>query len=237
VREEVWGEGRDVTARPTIVYLHGFRSSPASIKAARLSEYVAALPPELRPRLHVPTLTDRPAAAIAGVIAWVDAHADPVALTFVGSSLGGYYATHLAERCGARAVLINPTTRPCDDLQAWRGVQTNLYTGEAFEVTDAHFAELSALAVPRITRPERYFLLVETGDEVLDWRLAVAHYAGAWQYVRGGGDHSFTDFVAQLPAILRFAGVAVAPSAAWLPEPADLPGDRQRAEPLQGHVR
>ena len=67
---------------------------------------------------------------------------------------------------------------------------------------------LRALAVPRITRPERYFLLAETGDEVLDWRLAVAHYAGSWQYVRGGGDHSFTDFAAQLPAILRFAGVA-----------------------------
>ena len=197
-----------MTAQPMIVYLHGFRSSPASIKAARLSEYVAALPPAMRPHLHVPALTDRPAAAVADVAAWVDAHADRGALTFVGSSLGGYYATHLAERYGARAVLINPTTRPCDDLQAWRGVQTNLYTGEAFEVTDDHFAQLSALAVPRITRPERYFLLVETGDEVLDWRLAVAHYAGAWQYVRGGGDHGFADFVAQIPAILRFAGVA-----------------------------
>ena len=191
----------------TIVYLHGFRSSPASIKATRLAEYVAALPAATRPQLHVLALTDRPAVAVAGVAAWVDAHADRAALTFVGSSLGGYYATHLAERCGARAVLINPTTRPYDDLQAWRGVQTNLYTGAAFEVTDAHFAELRALAVPRITRPGRYFLLVETGDEVLDWRLAVAHYAGAWQYVRGGGDHSFTDFAAQLPAILRFAGV------------------------------
>jgi predicted esterase YcpF (UPF0227 family) len=168
---------------------------------------VAALPVAARPQLHVPALTDRPALAIASVAQWVERHADRAALTFVGSSLGGYYATHLAERYGARAVLINPTTRPYDDLQSSRGVQTNLYTGAAFEVTDAHFAELFTLAVPRITRPERYFLLVETGDEVLDWRLAMAHYAGAWQYVRGGGDHSFTDFAAQLPAILRFAGV------------------------------
>ncbi|MFO1315883.1 MAG: YqiA/YcfP family alpha/beta fold hydrolase [Burkholderiales bacterium] len=191
----------------TIVYLHGFRSSPASIKAARLSECVAALPAPTRPRLHVPALTDRPAVAVAGVAAWVDAHAAHDALTFVGSSLGGYYATYLAERYGARGVLINPTTRPYQDLEPSCGVQTNLYTGEAFEVTDEHFAELRALAVPRITRPERYFLLVETGDEVLDYRLAVAYYAGAWQYVRGGGDHSFTAFAAQLPAILRFAGV------------------------------
>ncbi len=192
----------------TIVYLHGFRSSPASAKAQHLQRVVDAMPAANRPALHVPTLTDRPAVAIANVADWVTQHADPANLTFIGSSLGGYYATHLAERFGARAALINPTTRPYDDLAEWRGVQTNLYTGEAFEVTDAHFAELRALAVPRITRPERYFLLVETGDEVLDYRLAVAFYGGAWQYVRGGGDHSFQDFAAQVPAILRFAGVA-----------------------------
>ena len=192
----------------TIVYLHGFRSSPASAKAQHLQRIVRALPEAQRPVLHIPTLTDRPAIAIANVVDWVRQHAEPSNLTFIGSSLGGYYATHLAERFGARAVLINPTTRPYDDLAAWRGVQTNLYTGESFEVTDAHFVELRALAVPRITRPERYFLLVETGDEVLDYRLAVAFYGGAWQYVRGGGDHSFQDFAAQVQAILRFAGVA-----------------------------
>ncbi|MFO1413578.1 MAG: YqiA/YcfP family alpha/beta fold hydrolase [Burkholderiales bacterium] len=193
-----------------IVYLHGFRSSPASKKAQVVEAAVAELPAATRPQLFVPTLTDRPAVAIAGVVDWVARHADPARLTFIGSSLGGYYATHLAERFGARAALVNPTTRPYDDLAQWRGVQTNLYTGEAFEVTDEHFEELRALRVPRITRPERYFLLVETGDEVLDYRLAVAFYGGAWQYVRGGGDHTFQDFGAQVPAILRFAGVEAA---------------------------
>jgi uncharacterized protein len=103
--------------------------------------------------------------------------------------------------------VINPAVRPYDDLVPYVGVQTNMYTGEAFEVTEAHFAQLRALAVARITRPERYFVLLEIGDEVLDYRVALAHYAGAWQYVRGGGDHAFQDFEAQLPAILRFAGV------------------------------
>jgi len=86
-------------------------------------------------------------------------------------------------------------------------VQTNLHSGATFEVTQAHFDELIALRVARITRPERYLLLVETGDDVLDYREAVAFYGGAFQYVRGGGDHTFTEFAAQLPAILRFAGV------------------------------
>jgi len=107
--------------------------------------------------------------------------------------------------------VVNPVVRPYDDLQPWRGMQTNLHTGEAFEVTQAHFDELLALRVARITRPGRYFLLVETGDEVLDYHDAVAFYGGACQYVRGGGDHTFTEFATQLPAILRFAGIGVAP--------------------------
>jgi hypothetical protein len=194
----------------TIVYLHGFRSSPQSVKATQFRRFVATLPGALRPRLYVPELQHRPALAIAGVADWIEREVGASglpALTFVGSSLGGYYATHLAERYGVRAALINPAVRPYDDLQPYVGTQQNLYTGEAFEVTAAHFAELRALAVGRITRPGRYLLLVESGDEVLDYREAVAFYAGAWQYVRGGGDHAFRDFEAQIPVILKFAGV------------------------------
>ena len=97
-------------------------------------------------------------------------------------------------------MLINPTVRPYDDLQPWRGVQTNLYTGEAFEVTQRAFRRAARAAPSRASRgPERYLLLVETGDEVLDYREAVAFYGGAYQYVRGGGDHAFTEFAAQTP--------------------------------------
>lgn len=188
----------------TIVYLHGFRSSPASIKARQLQAVVDALPASRRPVLHIPFLQHGPAQAVAHVAAWVSANArEP--LTFVGSSLGGFYATHLAERFDARAVMINPAVHPERDLAPWIGTQTNLYTGEAFEVTPAHFDELAKLGVPAITRPERYLLLAESGDEVLDYREAVAYYAGAWQYVQGGGDHAFQGFDAQIPAILRFA--------------------------------
>jgi len=187
-----------------IVYLHGFRSSPQSVKAQAMLRAVDALPAARRPKLVVPDLGHAPADAIAKVLALVERHADGP-LAFVGSSLGGYYATHLAERLGARAALINPAVRPYDDLAPYKGEQVNMYSGERFEVTDAHFAQLRTLAVPRITRPGRYFLLVQSGDEVLDWREAVAHYGGAWQYVQGGGDHAFQQFDAQIPAILRFA--------------------------------
>jgi predicted esterase YcpF (UPF0227 family) len=196
----------------TIVYLHGFRSSPQSVKARCFARAVAALPAAARPRLHVPALPPDPASAVAGVGDWIEREMGPRAvddLTLVGSSLGGFYATHLAERFGARAALINPAIRPWHELRQYGGPQRNLYTGESFEVTAAYFAQLRALAVARITRPARYFLLVRTGDEVLPWGDAVAFYAGAWQCVKGGGDHGWTDFDDEVPAVLRFAGRAI----------------------------
>ena len=193
----------------SLVYLHGFRSSPQSVKAQCFVRAVAALPEWRRPRLHVPLLAADPIAAVRGVADWIDrelgsrAEAD---LTLIGSSLGGFYATHLAERFGVRAALINPAIRPWDDLRASLGAQRNLYTGEAFDVTAAHLAGLRTLSVARITRPDRYFLLVRSGDEILPWRDAIAFYAGARQFLKGGGDHGWTDFDDEIPAVLRFAG-------------------------------
>jgi predicted esterase YcpF (UPF0227 family) len=190
----------------TIVYLHGFRSSPASRKARVLADAVAELPIPVRPNLRVPELTDGPAAAIAAVLDLVHG-IDRWKLSFVGSSLGGFYATHLAERLDAKAVLVNPAVRPYEDLRPYIGVQTNLYTGAEFEVTERHFDELRSLVVARISRPERFLLLAQAGDEVLDYRDAVRFYGGAWQWLQGGGDHAFVGFETVLPALLRFCGV------------------------------
>jgi predicted esterase YcpF (UPF0227 family) len=192
---------------PAIVYLHGFNSGPQSVKGQLLACAAAALPDP--PCFHVPQLHHGPAQAMRDVCAWIDREAtEGRKLTLIGSSLGGFYATWLAERYGARAIVINPAIRPYDDLRPFLGRQRNLYTGEEYEVTPAHFAELAAFKVPRITRPERYFLLVRTGDEILDWREAVAFYAGALQHVAGGGDHGWTDFGAEVASVLRFAGCA-----------------------------
>ena len=135
---------------PTLIYLHGFRSSPDSIKAQIFVRMVGALPGAIARGSSCPRFA-RPADAIAGVAAWIEREVRAPAdeLTLVGSSLGGYYATYLAERFGARAVLINPAIRPFDDLLPYAGTQTNLYSGQAFEVTEAHFAELRAMRVPR----------------------------------------------------------------------------------------
>ena len=109
--------------RRVLLYLHGFRSSPASVKARQVAAAVEALPADRRPRLHIPMLDVGPASAMATTAAWIESNvAQPRdALTIIGSSLGGFYATHLAERFGARAVLINPAIRPYDDLRPYVG--------------------------------------------------------------------------------------------------------------------
>ncbi len=123
---------------------------------------------------------------------------------FLGSSLGGFYATHLAEKHDLRAVLINPAIDPHVGLRAYLGPQQNLHTGEPYELTEAHLREWEKLYVPRIT-PQRYLLIVETGDEVLDYRRAVERYAGAAQLVVPGGDHSLQSFPQHLARILEFS--------------------------------
>ena len=126
---------------------------------------------------------------------------------FIGSSLGGFYATYLAEKHGLKAVLINPAIDPHVGLRAYLGSQKNLHTGEPYELTGAHLRQWERLYVPRIS-PQRYLLIVETGDEVLDYRQAVARYAGAEQVVVQGGDHSLQSFPQHLARILEFSRAA-----------------------------
>lgn len=187
-----------------LIYVHGFNSSPASTKARQLR---AALKARGRSNeFACPALPDRPLRAIA-LLETQMAQMPAGSITLVGSSLGGYYSTWLAEKHGVRAVLVNPAITPHEGLRAYLGRQTNLHSGEPYELTEQHLDELRALFVPRPTRLERYYLMVTTGDEVLDYREAVAKYAGARQLVVQGSDHGFADFERHLDSVLRFAGV------------------------------
>jgi predicted esterase YcpF (UPF0227 family) len=103
-------------------------------------------------------------------------------------------------------VLLNPAVRPGRDLESYLGIQRNLYTGAEYELTREHVAAWRRPDVA-VVHPERYLLIVETGDEVLDYREAVARYAGAQQVIVAGGDHTLKSFPEHLPLILEFAGL------------------------------
>ena len=185
-----------------ILYLHGFCSSPASWKARLLANAMSSR--GQAGNFFCPALSPVPQEAIAQAEEIIGVQVGP--LTLVGSSLGGYYATYLAEKFDLRAVLINPAVVAPISLNEYIGTQTNLYTNESFEFTAEHIAQLRALEVQHIT-PERYLLLVETGDEVLDYRQAVTRYAGCRQMVLQGGNHSLTQFPDLLPQLLEFCGL------------------------------
>jgi len=187
-----------------ILYLHGFNSSPQSAKAQYLKRYF-----EERGRsdeFACPHLPHRPSLAVVAAEAEI-ARRPREKITLVGSSLGGFYATWLAERHALRAVLINPAIDPHIGLRPLLGPQQPIYGGDSYELTEQHLREWQDLFVADL-RPKRYLLLVETGDEVLDYRLAVRRYLGARQIVVQGGDHSLASFPEHVPLILQFAEMA-----------------------------
>ena len=184
-----------------IVYLHGFNSSPASGKAKHLGEHMASIG-----RLadyYCPALPNSPREAIA-IVESTLVRDRPDAVTLVGSSLGGFYATYLAEKHGWKAVLVNPAVHAHKLMRDALGTQTNWHTGEKWVLTDSHLAELATLDVEHVTQPGRYLLLAQTADEVLDYRNAVAYYAGATQIIEEGGDHGFAGFERHFQTILDF---------------------------------
>ena len=192
-----------------LLYLHGFRSSPQSAKARRTADWVRTQRPDLV--WWCPQLPPSPREAMSmvfdGLTTWP---AEQMAV--IGSSLGGFYATVVAERVGCSAVLLNPAVHPARDLAKYIGEQTSWHDpGERFFFREEFVGELEALAPAVLTGPERYFAVIAKGDEVLDWREMSARCAGARIKLLEGGDHALSDFDAHLPDIVDFLGLQPAP--------------------------
>jgi uncharacterized protein len=194
-----------MTAPTHLLYLHGFRSSPASFKAQRVADGVqhrAGL------RWWCPQLPPSPRAAMQEVLEGVaDWPAERSAV--IGSSLGGFYAGVITERLGWPAVLLNPAVDPARDLAAHIGEQTTWQNPEDRFFFRAEFIEeLRALQPPsRFTHPERVMAVIAKGDELLDWREMAARCEGAHLLLIEGSDHALSDFDAHLPAVLEFLGL------------------------------
>lgn len=188
-----------------ILYLHGFRSSPNSFKARLLASRMHAL--GRADEWRCPMLPVSPLDAVALAEETVAGERD---VTLIGSSLGGYFATYLAEKHGWRAVLLNPAVLPQRDLSSYLGEQPLWHGGGTIVVTPRHLDELGMMGIASITRPERYYLIAATGDEVLDYRDMLAHYPGVRTKLIEGGDHAIGDFADHVDDVLAFCGVAAA---------------------------
>lgn len=191
-----------------LLYLHGFRSSPKSAKAQRLAQHVADLKAQGRDLTWAcPQLPPSPRQTVQE-LEWLVANWPPQDTVVIGSSLGGFYATVLAERLGCRAAVINPAVAPARDLARHIGEQTSDHQPtDRFFFRPEFIAEFEALDPYPITRTHRYWALIAEGDEVLDWHEMVSHYEGARIKLLDGSDHAVSDFEDHLPDLLDFLGL------------------------------
>ena len=162
-----------------------------------------------RPEVHwwCPQLPPSPREAMAlledGMKDW------PAASTgVIGSSLGGFYATAVAEHSGCHAVLLNPAIDPARDLRRYIGEINAWHSDERFFFRAEFIAELRALVPAQLTRPERTFAIIAKGDEVLSWAEMSARYRGCRVKLLEGGDHALSDFAAHIPEVAGFLGLA-----------------------------
>jgi len=197
------------TSTTHVLYLHGFRSSPQSVKARQMAAIMGAQFAHIK--WWCPQLPPSPLGACdliqSGTADWP---ANRMAV--IGSSLGGFYATWLAAQRGCKAVLLNPAIDPARDLAKYIGEQTAWHDPAERFFFDAEFVgELSALEVGPLPHPERVWALIAKGDEVLDWREMTARYPGAQQVLLEEGDHALSNFEAYLPQVLEFLNLQPAP--------------------------
>lgn len=191
-----------------LLYLHGFRSSPQSFKARLMQQRMREL--GVGREYACPMLDVSPARAIAQAEAAIAAaRSGGQSVAIVGSSLGGYYARWLGERHGCPTVLLNPAVHPWRDLERYLGEQPLWHGGGSVTVEPHHLQELLDLRVDTITRPERYYLLAATGDEVLDYRDMLAAYPGAKIRLIEGSDHGIAEFADYMDEVLAFCGYPV----------------------------
>jgi predicted esterase YcpF (UPF0227 family) len=189
-----------------LLYLHGFRSSPRSFKAQRMAAAVRERHPAVN--WWCPQLPPSPRAAMAllreGTQGWPARQ-----MAVVGSSLGGFYATAVAEDTGCRAVLLNPAVHAARDLAGYVGEQTAWHDPQQhFVFAPEYVDQLRALERGPVAHPERYFAVIAKGDEVLDWREMTGRYPGARIKLLEGGDHALSDFDDHLGEVLAFLDLA-----------------------------
>lgn len=186
------------------LYLHGFLSSPLSKKAQQLKAYFEQHHPAAK--LCIPTLAFEPSTAIKQAQnALAELKEQTNNIVIIGSSLGGFYATYLAATSGIKAALINPAVRPFDLFASYLGPNKHYYTDVVHELTMEHIEQLKKLNYDRINAPEHLFLLLQTGDETLDYRQAAQLYKHCPSWLEGGGNHSFEGFIERMPMILAWA--------------------------------
>ncbi len=188
-----------------LLYLHGFNSSPQSHKAQLVTQYMSDN--DCLDQLICPQIPAVPEEAKQFLEHLVEETLENHSLNFVGSSLGGYYATYLAEKYTGSAALINPSVKPYETLRAYLGENKFYFDEGVWEFDETHIQQLEVMKVEDVTEAERYLVLLQTGDETLDYREAESKYKDSHCIIEQGGDHAFVDLERFIPKIMQFSKI------------------------------
>lgn len=184
------------------IYIHGFNSSPQSFKAQCFFNFLSKNYPF--DEFIAPQLPDFPSDAINTLSQCIEQHIKSTRIALIGSSLGGFYAAWLARKYALKAVLVNPAVNPDELLIDYLGKNINYHTGEEYVFTHEHIHQLTLLNVEHLKNPQKLMVMLQTGDEVLDYRLAKIKYSDTNLIIESGGDHSFQNFEQHCENIVQF---------------------------------
>jgi predicted esterase YcpF (UPF0227 family) len=179
------------------IYIHGFGGSGQGLKASLFREYYKSInKPFIAPSLsHIPDL------AISTLEELIESYDGKV--TLIGSSLGGYYAVYLANKYKIKAVLLNPSTEPFITVKNILDKDPEYYFSYNFIITDKHIGMLKKYETI-INDPSLLTVMVQTGDELLDYKKALKKFSNSKQIVDEGGSHFFEDIEKYFETIEKF---------------------------------
>jgi len=182
-----------------LFYLHGYNSSPKSEKALQCQKFFFENYTSIN--FHIPKLSDIPNIAIELLDNQLKSIKEPV---LIGSSLGGFYANFFSEKLSCKSVLINPVVSPHILMNNYLGKQRNRYTGETFTLKEEHMLQLKSLYIDTMSDPKKRLVLLQTGDETLDYTEARDYFRDSCISIESGGSHRFDGFKNWLPSIANF---------------------------------
>ena len=184
----------------SILYLHGFASSSNSNKAKVLKNYISKNYKNVE--IIIPDLDNNFKLAVNQIHELIDSAKHPI--VFIGSSLGGYYASYFSSKFKTKSVLINPAIPPLKDFEMYLGENENYSTGEKFIITPEDIRYIRKMSYKKYSNAENTYVLLESGDEVLNYKETAKYFSGSYLDIIYGGSHSYESLDEKLENIVNF---------------------------------
>lgn len=187
----------------TILYFHGFKSSSKSSKAQSIKNFIAKNTKNTK--IVIPDLDDNFQNAHNQIEELIRLSGSNI--VFIGSSLGGYFASYFSQKLKKKAVLINPAVHPLKDFEVHLGENENYSSGNKFNISSKEISFIRTLSYKKLPIPNDLLILLESGDEILKYNKSASYFSGAYIDIFFGGNHSYSSFKSKFHKIQKFLDI------------------------------